>query len=186
MHTPCQYKIRRRSNAFHGIKSHQQPHLSNVISTTTTTTSYRHYSSILPITTCADTLTRQYIPFTMADYEKMKVPDLKKILQERGLVISGNKADLIARLQEDDKKASGGSARMQHSLKCTYLGLDHTRRIANDLKQLERTRLTGMKMTKPQLPPPQRPSRQEERLKSPIPLRFPIRKSKLPLRRRQT
>jgi SAP domain-containing ribonucleoprotein len=48
----------------------------------------------------------------MADYEKMKVPDLKKILQERGLVISGNKADLIARLQDDDKKASGGGARM--------------------------------------------------------------------------
>jgi SAP domain-containing ribonucleoprotein len=46
----------------------------------------------------------------MADYSSHKVPDLKKILQERGLVISGNKADLIARLQEDDKKAGSGTA----------------------------------------------------------------------------
>ncbi len=47
----------------------------------------------------------------MADYTQLKVPDLKKILQERGLVISGNKADLIARLQEDDaKKAGSGGA----------------------------------------------------------------------------
>ncbi|PMD20447.1 hypothetical protein NA56DRAFT_574223 [Hyaloscypha hepaticicola] len=45
----------------------------------------------------------------MADYSSHKVPDLKKILQERGLGISGNKADLIARLQEDDKKAAGGA-----------------------------------------------------------------------------
>ncbi|KAE9379598.1 hypothetical protein N431DRAFT_434534 [Stipitochalara longipes BDJ] len=46
----------------------------------------------------------------MADYSKEKVPDLKKLLQERGLVISGNKADLIARLQEDDSKKAGGAA----------------------------------------------------------------------------
>lgn len=46
----------------------------------------------------------------MTDYSQHKVPDLKKILSERGLVVSGNKADLIARLQEDDKKASGGTA----------------------------------------------------------------------------
>ena len=45
----------------------------------------------------------------MADYSKEKVPDLKKLLQERGLVISGNKADLIARLQEDDSKKAGGA-----------------------------------------------------------------------------
>jgi SAP domain-containing ribonucleoprotein len=40
----------------------------------------------------------------MADYSQQKVPDLKKLLQERGLVVSGNKADLVARLQEDDNK----------------------------------------------------------------------------------
>jgi hypothetical protein len=51
----------------------------------------------------------------MADYSSHKVPDLKKILQERGLVISGNKADLIARLQEDDKKAGGGAAAGKHT-----------------------------------------------------------------------
>lgn len=47
---------------------------------------------------------------TMADYSQQKVPDLKKLLQERGLVVSGNKADLIARLQEDDAKKSGTGA----------------------------------------------------------------------------
>ncbi|KAG0647023.1 hypothetical protein D0Z07_6457 [Hyphodiscus hymeniophilus] len=46
----------------------------------------------------------------MADYTQLKVPDLKKLLQERGLVISGNKADLIARLQEHDKKPGTGAA----------------------------------------------------------------------------
>jgi hypothetical protein len=45
----------------------------------------------------------------MADYSQLKVPDLKKLLQERGLVISGNKADLIARLQESDKKSGTGA-----------------------------------------------------------------------------
>jgi hypothetical protein len=51
----------------------------------------------------------------MADYSSHKVPDLKKILQERGLVISGNKADLIARLQEDDKKAGSGAGAGKHT-----------------------------------------------------------------------
>lgn len=39
----------------------------------------------------------------MTDYASLKVPDLKKLLQERGLQQSGNKADLIARLQDNDK-----------------------------------------------------------------------------------
>lgn len=43
----------------------------------------------------------------MADYTQLKVPDLKKLLSERGLAVSGNKADLIARLQEHDKKPAG-------------------------------------------------------------------------------
>ncbi|PBP24332.1 hypothetical protein BUE80_DR004655 [Diplocarpon rosae] len=47
---------------------------------------------------------------TMADYNALKVPDLKKLLGERGLVVSGNKADLIARLQEDDTKKNGATA----------------------------------------------------------------------------
>lgn len=41
----------------------------------------------------------------MADYGALKVPDLKKLLQERNLATSGNKADLIKRLQEADKEA---------------------------------------------------------------------------------
>jgi hypothetical protein len=52
----------------------------------------------------------QPITNTMADYSQQKVPDLKKLLQERGLVVSGNKADLVARLQEDDNKKAGTSA----------------------------------------------------------------------------
>ncbi|KAJ4414397.1 hypothetical protein N0V82_007958 [Gnomoniopsis sp. IMI 355080] len=39
----------------------------------------------------------------MSDYASLKVPDLKKLLSERSLPQSGNKADLIARLQEHDK-----------------------------------------------------------------------------------
>jgi len=44
----------------------------------------------------------------MTDYSQLKVPDLKKLLQERSLPVSGNKADLIARLEEADKKPPGG------------------------------------------------------------------------------
>lgn len=40
----------------------------------------------------------------MADYASMKVPELKKLLAERKLAQTGNKADLIARLQEADAK----------------------------------------------------------------------------------
>lgn len=42
----------------------------------------------------------------MTDYASLKVPDLKKLLSERSLPQSGNKADLIARLQENDKSTS--------------------------------------------------------------------------------
>ncbi|RAL60730.1 hypothetical protein DID88_009836 [Monilinia fructigena] len=40
----------------------------------------------------------------MVDYSQLKVPELKKLLQEKSLPISGNKADLIARLQESERK----------------------------------------------------------------------------------
>ena len=42
----------------------------------------------------------------MADYTSLKVPDLKKLLQERSLPVSGNKAELIARLQSADSSAA--------------------------------------------------------------------------------
>lgn len=42
--------------------------------------------------------------YTMTDYNALKVPELKKLLTDRSLPVSGNKADLIARLQENDKK----------------------------------------------------------------------------------
>ncbi|KAM0516752.1 hypothetical protein ACHAPE_005386 [Trichoderma viride] len=40
----------------------------------------------------------------MADYASLKVPELKKLLAEKKLSQTGNKADLIARLQDADKK----------------------------------------------------------------------------------
>ncbi|KAM0327658.1 hypothetical protein ACHAQA_005951 [Verticillium albo-atrum] len=40
----------------------------------------------------------------MADYNSMKVPELKKLLQGRTLSVTGNKADLVARLAENDKQ----------------------------------------------------------------------------------
>jgi len=40
----------------------------------------------------------------MADYNSMKVPELKKLLSERSLTQAGNKADLIARLVENDNQ----------------------------------------------------------------------------------
>ncbi|KAL7907918.1 hypothetical protein GGI35DRAFT_72577 [Trichoderma velutinum] len=46
----------------------------------------------------------------MADYTALKVPELKKLLAEKKLPQTGNKADLIARLQEDDKKTATASA----------------------------------------------------------------------------
>ncbi|KAI2643137.1 hypothetical protein GGS21DRAFT_485647 [Xylaria nigripes] len=39
----------------------------------------------------------------MTDYASLKVPELKKLLQEKQLPVTGNKADLIARLHEHDK-----------------------------------------------------------------------------------
>ena len=39
----------------------------------------------------------------------MKVPELKKLLQGRELPVAGNKADLIARLQQDDEKKDEGA-----------------------------------------------------------------------------
>lgn len=49
------------------------------------------------------------ILYTMADYSSMKVPELKKLLGERSLTTSGNKSDLIARLEENDKKPATSS-----------------------------------------------------------------------------
>ena len=36
----------------------------------------------------------------MSDYENMTVAELKELLKEAGLPVSGKKADLISRLQE--------------------------------------------------------------------------------------
>lgn len=47
----------------------------------------------------------------MADYNSMKVPELKKLLQSRNLGVTGNKADLVARLVENDKDSVPGMSR---------------------------------------------------------------------------
>ena len=49
----------------------------------------------------------------MVDYSSMKVPELKKLLGERSLPHNGNKADLIARLTENDKQKAAESAAPQ-------------------------------------------------------------------------
>ena len=41
----------------------------------------------------------------MTDYASLKVEELKKLLSDRGLPLSGKKADLVARLQENDAAA---------------------------------------------------------------------------------
>jgi len=45
----------------------------------------------------------------MSDYSKMKNAELEALLKERGLPHSGKKADLVARLQEDDKKKASAT-----------------------------------------------------------------------------
>ena len=42
----------------------------------------------------------------MSDYENMTVAELKELLREAGLPVAGKKADLIARLQENDGDSS--------------------------------------------------------------------------------
>lgn len=47
----------------------------------------------------------------MAEYSSLKVPELKKLLAEKGLSQTGNKADLVARLAENDKKKAEEEAK---------------------------------------------------------------------------
>ncbi|EQL00469.1 DNA-binding SAP [Ophiocordyceps sinensis CO18] len=46
----------------------------------------------------------------MAEYSTLKVPELKKLLADKKLPQTGNKADLIARLQDDNVKNSKSTA----------------------------------------------------------------------------
>ena len=73
----------------------------------------------------------------MADYNSMKVPELKKLLNERGLTQTGNKADLIARLHDDDKAQAAPeepagklSPPMRASAVTCFLGSRHPLRLA--------------------------------------------------------
>jgi hypothetical protein len=70
----------------------------------------------------------------MTDYNSLKVPDLKKLLTERALPLSGNKADLIARLQENDSKKAPSSAGMSHpAMRALCPLLPHSRCIFTNL-----------------------------------------------------
>ncbi|KAI0157390.1 hypothetical protein GGR57DRAFT_461750 [Xylariaceae sp. FL1272] len=44
------------------------------------------------------------------NYQAFKVPELKKLLQEKSLPVTGNKADLVARLEEHDKASEQPAA----------------------------------------------------------------------------
>lgn len=55
--------------------------------------------------------TIRHRPATMTDYSANKVPELKKLLGERKLSAVGNKAELIARLQEDDRAKEAPAAK---------------------------------------------------------------------------
>jgi hypothetical protein len=46
----------------------------------------------------------------MANYDKLKVTELRELLQERNLAQNGNKPDLIKRLQENDSAKEAGAA----------------------------------------------------------------------------
>lgn len=47
--------------------------------------------------------THSLLTIMSQDYAALKVPELKKLLTERGLPQTGNKADLVGRLQDNDK-----------------------------------------------------------------------------------
>lgn len=62
----------------------------------------------------------------MADYSSLKVPELKKLLTERGLPHTGNKADLIARLTDNDNQKTDASAAPAGKLPHSTRSADHT------------------------------------------------------------
>jgi hypothetical protein len=103
----------------------------------------------------------------MADYSTHKVPDLKKLLSERGLAISGNKADLIARLQEDDSKkaGTGGGGKFLSLSSPPFNPASAVSSFPQDanggvFQQQEKMKSTGTKTTSTPLNPPPQPSQQ--------------------------
>lgn len=61
----------------------------------------------------------------MADYSSLKVPELKKLLTERGLPHTGNKADLIARLTDNDNQKTDANAAPAGKLPRSTRSADH-------------------------------------------------------------
>lgn len=54
------------------------------------------------VTTVTEVVEEVIEAVTTPDYESMTVAELKALLSERGLAVSGTKAELIARLEADD------------------------------------------------------------------------------------
>jgi SAP domain-containing ribonucleoprotein len=54
----------------------------------------------------------------MTDYNALKVPELKKELTARNLAVTGNKPDLIKRLQDDDEAKGAGAGAAQNGEFC--------------------------------------------------------------------
>ena len=82
----------------------------------------------------------------MPDYEKLKVPDLKKLLSERSLTVSGNKAELVARLQESDSKKAVGGTQAFPMFNCASNTFTHGLLPETDVLLQAKMRSTGMKM----------------------------------------
>ncbi|CAL1531726.1 unnamed protein product [Lymnaea stagnalis] len=53
---------------------------------------------------------------TMEEYKKMKVPELKQVLKERGLSVTGNKSELLKRLGEALGTAEGQDGGVEDSI----------------------------------------------------------------------
>lgn len=103
----------------------------------------------------------------MTDYATLKVPELKKLLQEKSLPVTGNKADLIARLSEHDKSSEpakpGESLFHPHGLVRARAETGDAARLGTNVTQqlpplppqlpLPRMRLIGTMTSPPRLPP---------------------------------
>ena len=62
----------------------------------------------------------------MSDYAKKTVADLQETLKSRGLSHTGKKADLVARLQENDKTAeAAGKPNVFNSIAIDPCSLPH-------------------------------------------------------------
>jgi SAP domain-containing ribonucleoprotein len=82
----------------------------------------------------------------MADYSQLKVNELKEILKERGLPLSGTKKEIIARLETDDssKAETEGDKTVESSNGAAAIGnSEKTVDQPNEVTEQESTESTG-------------------------------------------